>query len=51
MIPNIFHFIFGLTEDFGGKPFNIIHYLAIKSAYDLNNPDSINFYYKYVILK
>jgi len=47
MIPNIFHFIFGLTEDFGGKPFNIIHYLAIKSAYDLNNPDSINFYYKY----
>lgn len=47
MIPNIFHFIFGLTEDFGGKPFNIIHYLAIKSAHDLNDPLSINFYYKY----
>lgn len=47
MIPNKFHFIFGLTEDFGGKPFSLIHYLAIKSAYDLNNPEEINFYYKY----
>lgn len=47
MIPNKFHFIFGLTEDFGGKPFNLIHYLSIKSAHDLNNPDEINFYYKY----
>jgi hypothetical protein len=47
MIPNKFHFIFGLTEDFGGKPFNLIHYLAIKSAYNLNKPEEINFYYKY----
>lgn len=47
MIPNKFHFIFGLTEDFGGKPFNIVHYLAIKSAYDLNNPEVIYFYYTY----
>ena len=47
MIPNQFHFIFGLKEDFGGKPFNILHYLAIKSAYDLNKPDAIYFYYTY----
>ena len=47
MIPNKFHFIFGFSEDFGDKPFNLSHYLAIKSANDLNNPDEINFYYKY----
>jgi hypothetical protein len=47
MIPNQFHFIFGLKEDFGGKPFNILHYLAIKSAYDLNKPDAMYFYYTY----
>ena len=47
MIPNQFHFVFGLKEDFGGKPFNILHYLAIKSAYDLNKPDAMYFYYTY----
>ena len=47
MIPNKFHFIFGLSEDFGGKPFNIIHYLSIKSAYDLNSPEEMFFYYTY----
>jgi hypothetical protein len=47
MVPNQFHFVFGLEENFGGKPFNIIHYLAIKSAYDLNKPDAIYFYYTY----
>lgn len=47
MIPNVIHFIFGLKEDFGEKPFSFIHYLAIKSAYDRNKPDAIKFYYKY----
>ena len=47
MIPNKFHFIFGLEEDFGGKPFGLLHYIAIKSAYVLNNPDEMNFYHKY----
>ena len=28
-------------------PFNIIRYLTIKSAYDLNKPDNIFFYYKH----
>ena len=47
MIPNKFHFIFGLEEDFGGKPFGLLHYIAIKSAHDLNDPEEMNFYYKY----
>ena len=47
MIPNIFHFVFGMAEDFGGKPFSLSHYLAIKSAVELNKPDSVYFHYEY----
>ncbi len=46
-IPNIIHFVFGMKQDFGGKPFNLIHYLAIKSAFDVNSPDIIYFHYQY----
>ena len=38
MIPRKLHFIFGLSEDFGGKPFSFFHWAAIKSA-QVNNPD------------
>jgi len=47
MIPNVFHYIFGLEKDFGGKPFSFVHFLAIKSAYEINKPDNIFFYYRY----
>ena len=47
MIPNIFHFCYGLARDFGGKPFSLVHYLAVKSAYEVNKPEEINFYYTY----
>ncbi len=43
MIPNIIHFIFGLAPDFGGRPFSFFHYIAIKSAYEVNRPDKIFF--------
>lgn len=46
-IPNIFHFIFGLHRDFGKTPFSFIHYLSIRSVYEINRPDNIFFYYKY----
>lgn len=47
MIPDIFHFCYGLTEDFGGKPYSLVHYLAVKSAFELNKPEKIFFYYTY----
>jgi hypothetical protein len=46
-IPNTFHFIFGFQEDFGSKPFSLVHYLAVKSALHINQPKSVNFYFKY----
>jgi hypothetical protein len=47
MIPNIFHFVFGMSPDFGGKPFSLVHYLAIKSAIAVNKPDACYFHYQY----
>jgi hypothetical protein len=47
MIPNIFHFVFGMANDFGGKEFSLSHYIAIKSAVSINKPDKIYFHYAY----
>lgn len=47
MIPNHFHFVFGLAPDFGGKPFSLVHYLAIRSAVVTNQPEKIYFHYQY----
>jgi hypothetical protein len=47
MIPKVVHFIFGLNKDFGGKPFHLIHKIAIQSAYEIIKPDKIFLYYAY----
>lgn len=47
MIPNKLHFVFGLSPDFGGKPWSLCHYLAVKSALDVNGLDKAYFYYKH----
>ena len=47
MIPRVFHFIFGLAENFDGKPFSFIHYMAVKSALARNPEFSANFYCKF----
>jgi hypothetical protein len=47
MIPNTVHFVFGLDEKFGGKPFSFIHFLAVFSAWKVNRPDRILFHYHY----
>ncbi len=47
MIPNIVHFVFGLAPDFGGKPFSLVHYLAIRSAIMVNKPDKVFFHYEF----
>lgn len=47
MIPRVIHFVFGMKPDFGGKPFNIVHYLAVKSAHEVNRPDKMILHYQY----
>ncbi|KAL1527708.1 hypothetical protein AB1Y20_009093 [Prymnesium parvum] len=45
--PRLLHLIFGLTRDFGGKPFGLVHHLVIKAAAHYYRPASIFFYHVY----
>jgi len=45
MIPNIIHFVYGFKEQ--KEEFELYRYLAIKSAYEVNKPDKIYFYYEF----
>ncbi len=44
MIPNIIHYIYFYPDQIKKDEFNLIHYLCIKSAYVLNNPEKIYFH-------
>lgn len=47
MIPKRIHFVFGLREDFGGKPWSLIHYLAVASAKEINPSYEVMMHAKY----
>lgn len=36
-----------MAADFGGKPFSMVSYLAIKSAIEINRPDDVIFHYEF----
>ena len=44
-IPNIVHFIFGLKPQ--NEEFCFVYYLSVLSAYIVNKPETIYFYYHY----
>ena len=44
-IPRIVHFVFGMKADFGGKPFGILNYVAVRSAFAILRPDAILFHH------
>jgi hypothetical protein len=44
MIPKILHFCYGLTPDFGGQPFGLVHYACIRSAVERIKPDQAFLY-------
>ena len=43
MIPNVFHFVFGLKEQH--EPFHLMYYLCLASCLAVNQPDEIHFHY------
>jgi hypothetical protein len=45
MIPNRFHFVFGLKKQ--TEPFHLAHYLCLESCWQVNQPDALYFYYHY----
>ena len=44
-VPRLVHFIFGLSANFGGKPFGLVHHLVVKAAIRSVEPSSTYFYY------
>ena len=44
-IPRVVHFIFGLSADFGGKPFALVHHVVIKAAIHAIKPDVVYFHH------
>jgi hypothetical protein len=43
-IPNILHYIFGMSPDFGGKPWSLVHHVCLKSAIERLRPNDVFFY-------
>lgn len=48
MIPKIVHFVYGLKEDFGNKPFCFPHWVAIKSFMRKNPDYKVFYWYRYL---
>lgn len=46
-IPRYLHYVFGMSPDFGGKPFGFIHYAALQSALQILRPEKIFIHYAY----
>ena len=46
-IPKILHYVFGMAEDFGGKPWSLMHYVCLRSAVEHIKPDQVLFYCQY----
>ncbi len=45
MIPNIFHFVFGLRQQ--DEPFHLLFYLCLESCRQINKPSAIYFHYQH----
>jgi len=43
MIPNRFHFVFGLKRQ--AEPLHLAHYLCLRSCLEVNRPDAVYFYH------
>jgi len=44
MIPNNYHFVFGLRKQ--TEPFHLMYYLCLRSCIEINQPDAIFFHYQ-----
>jgi hypothetical protein len=43
-IPKVLHYTFGMAQDFGGKPWSLVHYACLKSAIERIKPHNVFFY-------
>src|SRR5215475_10420182 len=47
MIPKILHYCFGMSPDFGGKPWSLIHHVCVRSAVRHIRPSEVFLYCEY----
>jgi hypothetical protein len=47
MIPRILHFCFGMSRDFGGKPWSLVHHVCVASAVERIKPSQVLFHCEY----
>jgi hypothetical protein len=47
LIPKSLHYCFGMTPDFGGKPWGLVHHVCLRSAAERIRPKDIFFYCEY----
>lgn len=47
IVPNVLHYVFGLSSDFGGKPFGFLQFLAATSAIHVLKPTTIYLHHLY----
>ena len=47
MIPKIVHLCFGMTPDFGGKPWSLVHHGCLRSIVERIKPAEVRFYYSH----
>jgi len=46
-IPKTVHYCFGMTADFGGKPWGLSHFVCVSSSLKQIRPDKVRFYCEY----
>jgi hypothetical protein len=46
-IPKIIHFCFGLSRNFGHKPWSLVHYVCVRSAIEKIKPEAVFLYHEY----
>lgn len=46
-IPKIIHYCFGLSPNFGYKPWSLVHYACVKSAVEKIKPEKTYLYYEF----
>src|ERR1017187_9567646 len=47
MIPKVLHYCFGMSPDFGGKPWSLVHHACLTSAVTHIKPTDVFFYCEY----
>ena len=47
MIPKVLHYCFGMSRDFGRKPWSLVHYVCLRSAVERLRPEKVLLYFEY----